>query len=130
MKKIKGLSIENCVNKAEKLISEYGICLLLFDVKGSSNFKDSNRLIKQLFEMMKDLNTKFSDYLPKNKLATLTREERGFECLLGDGSWAGINSSEAVKKIAKYQEENYPHIPLYWGIAKDGFDDKNLRVVR
>jgi hypothetical protein len=80
--------------------------------------------------MMKDLNLKFESYFPKNSLATPTRLEKGFEVLLGDGTWAGINSADVIPDIVKYQLQNYPHIPLYWDIARDGFDDDNLEIVR
>lgn len=129
-KKSKGLSVEDCVSKAEKLISEQGACLLLWDVIGSSNYEDRNKLSKDLFVMMKDFNKKFSKYFPKNSLATLTREEIGFECLLGDGAWAGINSSKVIPEIIEYQKQKYPSIHLYWGIAKDGWDEEGLKVVK
>jgi hypothetical protein len=129
-RKSKGLSVEDCVNEAEKLISKNGICLLLFDVKKSRNFEDVNGLSIQLFKMMKDINKKFYDYFPKNSLATLTRVEKGFEGLLGDGSWAGINSSKIIPEIISYQKENYSNIPLYWGVAEDGWDEERIALVK
>ena len=85
-KESKGLSIEECIKRADELISKNGVCLLLWDVKGSRNFEDVNGLSIQLFKMMEDLNKKFSEYFPKNTLATMTREEVGFWGPLGDGS--------------------------------------------
>ncbi len=126
---MKGSSIEDCVKEAEKIISKYGICLLLFDVKNSKGFDNGQRLQKQLESMIKDLNEKFSKYFPETDIATYVRKERGFMVLLGDGSWAGIDSSEAIKKIVEYQKENYPDIPLYWDVAKDGFDERT-KIVR
>lgn len=126
----KGMSLEDCIKISKKLISKRGICLLLFDVKNSKEFKDRNELNKQLKYMMKDLNTKFDVYFPENNLAVYNRKEKGFEILLGDGSWAGINSAEKIKEIIEYQKKTYPDIPLSWGIAKDGWDKKQLEIVR
>ena len=80
--------------------------------------------------MMEDLNAKFSEYFPENSLATYTRREKGFEFLLGDGSWAGINSAEIIPKIIHYQEKNYQEIKLYWDVARDGFDKKGVKIVK
>jgi len=129
-KESKGLSIDECVKRADELISKNGVCLLLWDVKGSSKFEDRNKLQIDLFAMMKDLNKKFSEYFPKNTLATMIREEIGFWGPLGDGSWAGINSARIIPEIINYQKENYPNIPLYWGIAEDGWDKEGLKVVK
>jgi hypothetical protein len=127
---MKGMPIEECVNRAEKFISKNKICLLLFDVKNSGGFADKQKLFYDLFEMEKDFNKRFDKYLPENKLANPSRKEKGFSFALGDGSWAGINSKEAVKEIIDYQRENYPDIPLYWSIAKDRFDEEGIEIVR
>jgi len=129
-KESKGLSIEECIKRADELISKNGVCLLLWDVKGSRNFEDVNGLSIQLFKMMEDLNKKFSEYFPKNTLATRVREEKGFWGPLGDGAWAGINSSKIIPEIIEYQKQKYPLIPLYWGIAEDGWDEEGLKVVK
>jgi len=126
----KGLSIEECVDKAREYITDQGICLLLFDVKGSRKVKDQNNLQNRLEIMMQDLNSKFSDYFPENSLAAPTRIEKGFQVLLGDGSWAGINHTDIIPEIYDYQKTNYPDIPVYWGVAKDGFDKEGVSVVK
>lgn len=123
------MSIEDCARKAKNLISENGICLLLFDVRNSKRY-DGKLLNQRLKEMMADLNKNFYAYLPKNNLAVLIRKERGFQTLAGDSSWAGINFSEAVREIADYQAKHYPEIKLYWGVAKDGFDEEGTAIAR
>ena len=125
----KGLSIEDCIEKSRKFIFKYGSCLLLFDVKNSRSFKDRQKLNDDLFGMMEDLNKKFDAYLPQNNLASI-KKEKGFVSLLGDGSWAGVNSPGVVEEIINYQKRKYPHIPLYWGIAKDGRDEEGTKIVR
>lgn len=130
----KGLSIEECVDKAREYITDQGICLLLFDVKGSRKVKDRNNLQNRLKIMIQDLNFRFSDYFPENSLASpilgASTNEKGFQVLLGDGSWAGINHADIIPEICDYQKTNYPDIPVYWGVAKDGFDDENMGLVK
>jgi len=118
----KGLTVEECVKKARKYIKKYEMCLLWFDVVRSRDFPDATKLVYRLKAMMKDLNYKFSDYLPKNNLAVMIRTEKGFSRLFRfDSSYAAINNAEIILEIVKYQKEQYPDIPLWWGIAKDGY---------
>ncbi len=124
------MSLETCVSKAKEFISENKVCLLLFDMVGSSKIKDKKGLVNRLSSMMKDLNETFKDYFPEHELAVYTRKERGFPFLLGDGSWTGINSAEIIPKIIEYQKKNYPDIPLYWAVARDGYDKENVKIVR
>lgn len=126
----KGKSIEECVKKAKKYIQKKGICLFLFDVKDSRKACNRNELNNLLIKMMEDLNFKFEEYFPENYLATYTRKEKGFEILLGDGSWAGINNAEIIPKIIDYQKIEYPDIPLYWGVAKNGWDTEGTKIVK
>ena len=129
MKK-KGMSIEDCISRAEKIISKHGICLLLFDVVGSRNYNDRNALQIELKKFMHSINKKFSIYLPKNNLATLSKDEKGFQYLLGDSSWAGINSAKIIKDIINYQKENFPNFSLYWAVAKDRYDNIGISLVK
>jgi hypothetical protein len=126
----KVMEIKRYIKKADKIISEQGLCLLLFDVMESKNFKNSYKLQEKLKYMCQDFNQKFKTYFPKNNLGALKREERGFQSLLGDSSWAGINSSAVIPDIIKYQNEKYPNIPLYWGIAKDGYDEGGIKIAK
>ncbi len=118
----RGLTIEECVKKSEELISKQGNCLLLFDVCNSRQY-NIKKLNVQLKLFMQKVNDKFEKYFPENDLATITRKEKGFYALLGDGAWAGINSPEVIPKIIKYQKENFPEFSLRWQIAKDGYDE-------
>ena len=118
----KGMPIGECVKKAEKIISEKGICLLLFDVINSRECEDRSGLNRRINRFMEEINYTFGEYLPENRLATPERRERGFQTLLGDGSWAGINSAEAIPAISDYQKEHFPDLLLYWAVAKNGYD--------
>ncbi len=126
---MKGMSLEQCINSAREIISQQGKCLLLFDVKDSKS-KDRQELGEHLEEMMKDLNQKFQAYFPEHNLAVYSRKEKGFQFLLGDGSWTAINSAEIISLIIKYQREKYPLLILYWGVAKDGYDEPHVRIVK
>lgn len=126
----KGMSVDECVRNAEVFISRHGLCLLIFDVRGSSGFEDKNSLISRLHLMMDDLNERFYGYFPENNLAVYSRREQGFQFLFGDASWAGINSSDVIPDIIKYQKEKYPDIPLYWGVARNGYDEENTKIAK
>jgi len=126
----KGMTLDECLIKAEKFISENEKCLLLFDVVNSKTSSNRNQLNKDLQIMMSDLNQKFENYFPEHDLAVYNRTEKGFTYLLGDGSWTGINSVEIIPKIIEYQKINFPFILLYWSVAKNGYDEENLKIVR
>ncbi len=119
-KKAKGLPIDECVRRASRYISEQGMCLLLFDVKGSRNFPESYCMEKKLEEMADDINCKFSGYLPENSLAG--KLGKGFSIFRGDSGIGCINSVDAVREISDYQKARYGEISLYWSVAKDSDD--------
>lgn len=128
-KEEKGITIEECVDKANKLISENGICLLLFDVQGSKKYIDRQELQTKLINLIHELNIVFDEYFPENTLATQSRLEKGFFNLLGDGSWVGINNSEVIPMVANYVHENYSNISLNYDVAKDGYDE-DVNIVK
>ena len=125
-------SIDDVVNIAEEMIARNGICLLLFDVIGSQRLSSERRYLlqKELREMMDDLNSNFDSYMPEHDIAVYGRKEKGFTHLIGDGSWAGISEASVIPKIIGYQHERYPEIPLRWGVAEDGYDRENTRIVK
>lgn len=131
-KPAKGISVEECVKKAESLIKKNGTCLFLFDVKGSKKYSIEGRqkLQYQLIDMITGINTEFDEYFPQNNLALLVEEEKGFNSLLGDGSWVGINNSAVIPKITDYIKKNYSNIEFHFNVAKDGFDEKALKTVK
>ena len=122
-KEEKGKTIEVCVSKANKYILENGMCLFIFDVQGSKKYIDRQELQTQLINIIKELNLEFDKYFPENNLATMSRQEKGFFNLLGDGSWAAINDSEVISMITKYLQDNYPNIQFYFDVARDGYDE-------
>ncbi len=109
MKHKKGLTIEECVRRAEKFIGSQSVCLLLYDIKGSRNF-EVNEFIQK------------SKYMPKNDLDFRGIFKKGFQIYRGDGAVAGINSAEIIPEIVNYQKKMFPDVQLYWSVAKDGFD--------
>lgn len=129
-KKVKGLSIEECVKRAEKFINKNGMCLFLLDVKGSKKFSNRQELQNRLKIIVQKLNEKFDEYFPENTLAVSFREEKGFGNILGDGMWAGINNSNAISKIVTYLNQNYSDISFYLGVAEDGYDDEGLKIIK
>jgi hypothetical protein len=128
--KKKGLSLDACIRRAEKYIAEQGLCVLAMDVKNSGEYlkKEGYVYTDKLRNMVRDLNHAFVGYLPVNSIIT-GAEEKGFKIVRGDQIIGAINSAEAVKKIHDYQIEHYPKMPLYWTVAKDGWDEKGFRSV-
>jgi hypothetical protein len=130
MSNSKGLTIDECLNKAEEYIKMYGMCLFLLDVKGSKSYRSRQKLQDVLTQIMNDLNKEFNEYFPENNLATVVRKEKGFFEWLGDGAWVGINNSIAIGKIKKFLDEKYPEVSFYWSVAKDGYDEEGIKVVK
>ena len=129
----KGFSIDECVEKAARYISENGSCLLLFDVIGSrkyDTYETRNTLQQRIFAMAKDINSRFDRYFPLSNINCICDYEKGFEKILGDGSWAAINDASVIPEIIQYQKTHYPDVPLYWGVAIDGFDDEGMKLVK
>jgi len=127
---VKGMSVDRCVRNAKDFIKNQGACLLLFDVKKSESFKNSSELVNSLLSMMEDINQEFGGFFPENNLAVYSRKEKGFQFLLGDGSWAGINRPDIIPRVIEYQKNKYPDIPLYWSVARDGYDKENVKIVK
>ncbi|MBN2459386.1 hypothetical protein JXB28_03820 [Candidatus Woesearchaeota archaeon] len=129
-KKEKGLSLEQCIRRAEEYVADLGVCVLAMDVKGSATHleEEGNRYTKRLARMVSDLNHVFEKYLPFSKIIA-GNEERGFKIIRGDQVIGAINYAGAIKKIYDYQKEHYPDIDLYWTVAKDGWDEKAFREV-
>ena len=124
----KGLTIGECTAKAETYISKNGVCLFLFDVKGSKQSPNREELQEQLFCLTNELNIEFDRYFPENNLATISRQEKGFYSLLGDGSWVGINNAEVIPMIVNYIQKSYPNISFYYDVAVDGYDEATKLV--
>jgi len=126
----KGIPIEACIEKARQLIEQNGICLFIFDVKRSGSFSNRHALQISLESLLQGLNTEFDEFFPEHSIAVSTRTEKGFAHLLGDGSWAGINSSEVIPRIVSYSESHYPEISFHYNVAKDGYDEDGTRTLK
>lgn len=126
----KGVSVEECIRKADKFIKSNGSCLFLFDVKDSKIHPNRQQLQEQLIELMATLNSEFEHYLPKNNLMVSDIPEKGFSKLLGDASWAEINNSEAIVKIVDFIHQKMPSVEFHFDVAQHGFDTPNLKIIK
>ena len=126
----KGITIDECIKKADKYIKSYGSCLLLFDVKDSKKYPNRRELRDQLISLTTELNFEFKDYFPENDWAVKCRMEKGFTYLYGDGSWAGINNSEAIIKITNYINQKMPSTKFNFDVARDGYDSPDLKIIK
>jgi len=126
----KGVTIDECIKKADKYIRAKGLCLFLFDVKDSKKYLDRQELQHQLVSLAADLNSEFNEYFPENDLMVINQKEKGFINFLGDASWAAINSSEVITKIANFMSEKMPSIKFHFDVARDGFDSPNLKIAK
>ncbi len=126
----KGVSVDECIKKADKYINQNGSCLFLFDVKDSRVNPNRQQLQEQLINLMAVLNTEFEQYLPENNLMVSVRQEKGFSSLFGDGSWAGINNSQVIEKIIDFIHQKMPSVEFYFDVAQHGYDSPNLKIVK
>lgn len=126
----KGVTVDECIKKADKFIKSKGICLFLFDVKDSRKYSNREELRNQLLSLRTELNSEFGDYFPENDLAVKYRMEKGFTYFYGDGSWVGINNSEAIIKITNYINQKMPSTKLYFDVARDGYDSPNIEIIK
>ncbi len=125
-KKKGALTLDECLEKAARLIEENGICMFIVDIKGSTNYGTESNVdyFKELFRFTKEVSEKYDSLFPVNHLSIgPSRTEKGFEYGLGDARWAGVDSIETIKLIHEYKEKNFPNLPLYYGVAADGWSE-------
>jgi hypothetical protein len=115
----KGMSLEECLEKAEKYISEQGMCYLAFDVQESSKMS-RDFFYKKISSLKKDINKNFMKYFVGDVFGENSRGIRGYlEISRGDSAGTYISSPKAIKEIIDYTKKNYPDFPLKWAVAKD-----------
>lgn len=127
-KKQKGMDIDACIAKADELIQKNGMCLFLMDIVGSSGL-NSAQLDEDFDNLLKDLDAKYASYLPENGL-TNRRKEQGFHRILGDAATGAINDSAVIPLIAGHAVDNYPQLPLRYSVAKDGWDEEAIALIK
>lgn len=110
--------IDKCLRLGEKFILEDKVCLIGFDVKGFTKMPYPKNCL-DLEKMVKELNEKFSNYLPEGNYNDPREISKGFQIYRGDSAIAQINSVEGIKEIILYQKNTYKEMPLHWRIAKD-----------
>jgi hypothetical protein len=128
---MKGSSLEQCVEKSEKYIKKTGVCVLVYDLKGSSNYSSEkwHHMLSRLNILRNDLNNTFKDRIPNDPFGE-DPHGYGFQPMRGDSGCAPINSAEAVREIINYVSANYKDIPLWWEVAKDYWDRKGMRMLK
>lgn len=128
----KGMTPELCYERAVEIISKNGVCLLLMDLVGSSKMEERFRsdVFDRYSDLLTRLNEEFEDYLPANKLVNGSREDKGFVFALGDAAAAAINSPHVVNEVIEIVNNEYPDIPLRYGVAEDGWDEEGVRLVK
>ena len=124
------LSIPECIARADELIEKNSMCLMLMDIIGSKKFYNDSQFRRDFFVLTSDLSYLFEEYLPEHNLVVTDKVERGFNIILGDDVIAAINDSAVIPLVAEYTETFYPRITFRYGIAKDGWDRKNIALLR
>lgn len=126
------LDLDYLLEKASNFIDECPEkqCLLLFDLVGSKQYDSRSELQQDLKAMTSYFNSKFAECFPTSNIGNLVDYQKGFQYILGDGSWAVINDPTTAKNIIEYHDGRFPHIPVRWNVARDGFDNDNIEIVR
>lgn len=121
----KGLSIDECVERARSILSSQQAYLLLYDV--SSSTSRPYPLVKQEMRRLNDgIMERFAPYLPRNDLRVPGTHERGFAIIRGDSGVGAVNDEEVLPRIIDYQQQEHPGLRLAWSVAKDGFDNEGF----
>jgi|TARA_B100002003_G_C14135459_1_gene546051 hypothetical protein len=126
---MKGSTLEQCVEKAEKYISQNGVCVLVYDVKNSSSKDDLQSIYITLDKINEDLNVRFAKFIP-NEPFGYDCQGHGFQSYMGDSAFSAVNSTSGIKEIIEYTHQSYPDIEFHWEIAKDYWDKKAIRMLK
>lgn len=118
------MTLEECVENAEKHIFQQGFCILCYDIVGSSLMQEGFSIV--FSEMNKDLTNRFNEYLCNYPEIDSIGLRNKFETYSGDMASACVNSSTGVKKIIEYQQKMYREIPLRFAVAGH-YSDKILK---
>ena len=120
-KKKGALSPLQCVDKATAILSESSMCLFLID--GIDFTGANNNQIALLHDFTEEANDYFANEFPKNQLAVINRNEKGFQFFIGDASWAGISDPETITRIIAFKDAKYPELSLHYGVTADAWSD-------
>ena len=127
----KGMSLEECVEKARKYIGQQGFCILCYDVIGSGEISDFEKVFSR---MNLDISKRFKGYLCNHpeiscsELGSIGLRDR-FETYRGDMASACVNSPEGVKEIIQYHQRKYQEsVPLRFVVGRD-YRDPVLREI-
>ena len=126
----KGMTLEECTDRANRFIGRNGICLLLLDVQNASQYyytSTMHQFYENFQQLLAGLNTNFAEYMPPNDLLAYGQEYAGFRTVIGDSAGAGINSSEVIPDIMAYTNDI---LPCYFAVGEDGFDREATKLVK
>lgn len=125
--KLGALTREECISRAQRYISEAGMCLLIMDIVRSRSYSQGgsqHNPINRLMELAEELNGRFADHLPENSLTVgESRVDQGFQVQLGDAMWGAIDSAAIIPDIFALIDESYADLELHYGVARDGWDE-------
>lgn len=131
-RKMGALTRDECISRAQRYISEAGMCLLIMDIVHSRSYpqRDSkHNPISRLMELAEELNSRFADHLPENSLTVgESRIDRGFQVQLGDAMWGAIDSAAIIPEIFALIDDRYADLELHYGVARDGWDEGMVLV--
>jgi hypothetical protein len=125
------LPVDGCVQKAEELIKKNGVCLFLFDMRGSRDYPNEKRreLQVQFIDLRDELQTKFGEYFPRHNLSGwLLGETQGVQ-IIGDGASVGIDNSQIIPEMVNLINQRVL-TSFRFNIAEDCYDEKNMKTVK
>lgn len=115
-----GLTIEECVGRAERFIEMNGRCYLAMDVIGSSRM-DTDLFYEKIAQVEKEINENFMQYFLGDVHWGRSAGMKGyFEICRGDKLGTYVNSAEAVEELINFYEKNYSDFPARWAVGKEG----------
>ncbi len=113
------------MKKAIEIMKSQEVFLLAYDLVGSKKHPNRKFLMEQQYSLSSELLREFAAVMPSTNINTMIRYEVGFEIIVGDASWAGLNDPQAIPKIIAYTQEHYADIVFRWGVGKDGWEIKD-----
>lgn len=127
----KGISIGDCIEKAQVLIDRNGLCLFLVDIKESKNLSVQSRqdVYKAFSTVLQEIETQDAAYLPAHQAIAGIRTDQGFY-RIGDAAIAGINHTQVITDTAESLRLGLPDVAFHYNVAIDGFDDEAIRTIR
>lgn len=120
--KRKGLSIEQCVERAERILEVSSLCLFQIDLV-DSRMDVMGYEHARMQGFIGSVNATFAARLPVYSIARYGVAEQGMAGLVrGDEAYVGVDSPNLIVDIVDFKEIEYPELKLHYGVAVDGWD--------